>query len=72
MWISTKLGVDRYNGVTVKSYRLPRQRQYSDVSGMVIKLFKSSRGILMAYDNKGHIYAFSPVTAPSRPWPNQG
>ena len=62
MWISTKLGVDRYNGVTVKSYRLPRQRQYSDVSGMVIKLFKASRGILMAYDNKGHIYAFSPVT----------
>lgn len=25
IWIATKVGVDRYNGFTVKSYRLPRQ-----------------------------------------------
>ena len=29
IWISTKQGVDRYNGLTVKSYQLPRQHQYS-------------------------------------------
>ncbi len=62
IWIATKVGVDRYNGFTVKSYRLPRQHQYSDASGMVIKLFKASDGTLMAYDNKGHIYGYSPVT----------
>ena len=45
MWISTKLGVDRYNGVTVKSYRLPRQRRYSDVSGMVDFLASLSYGV---------------------------
>lgn len=61
IWISTKQGVDRYNGFAVKSYRLPRAHQYSDASGMVIKLSKV-RGNLIAYDNKGHIYSYSPVT----------
>lgn len=61
IWISTKQGVDRYNGLTVKSYQLPRQHQYSDASGMVIKLCKV-RGSLLAYDNKGHLYSYNPVT----------
>ncbi len=61
IWISTKQGVDRYNGFAVKSYRLPLAHHYSDASGMVIKLCKV-RGNLIAYDNKGHIYSYSPVT----------
>ena len=61
IWISTKQGVDRYNGLTVKSYQLPRQHQYSDASGMVIKLCKV-RGSLLVYDNKGHLYSYNPVT----------
>lgn len=61
IWISTKQGVDRYNGFAVKSYRLPSTHQNSDAGGMVIRLCKF-RGAFLAYDNKGHIYSYSPVT----------
>lgn len=62
IWIATRLGVDRYNGLTVKHYRLPRRRRYSDASGMVIKLIKRRNNEMIAYDNKGHIYRYDPVT----------
>jgi signal transduction histidine kinase/DNA-binding response OmpR family regulator/ligand-binding sensor domain-containing protein len=62
IWISTKTGVDRYNGITVKNYSLPRQHQYSDASGMVIRLLKTTDGGIIAYDNKGHIYCYDTVT----------
>lgn len=62
VWISTKNGVDRYNGITVKSYSLPRHHRYSDASGMVIKLLKTTDGGIIAYDNKGHVYRYDIVT----------
>ena len=33
MWISTKRGVDRYNGQLVSNYTLATEMQYSDASG---------------------------------------
>lgn len=33
MWISTKRGVDRYNGQVVTNYTLATEMQYSDASG---------------------------------------
>lgn len=62
IWIFTKTGVDRYNGITVKNYSLPRQHQYSDASGMVIRLLKTTDDGIIAYDNKGHIYCYDTVT----------
>lgn len=60
IWIATKAGVDRYNGQTVKNYRLSESLRYCDASGLTIRLFHTPQGDLYAYDNKGHIYTYSP------------
>ncbi len=59
IWVGTKSGVDRYNGRTMRNYILPTQQVYSDAGGHVIRLIRSPRGTLMAYDNKGKIFVYS-------------
>ena len=59
MWISTKRGVDRYNGQQVRNYTLATDMQFSDASGRNIKLTKDSQQHIYAYDNKGKIYISS-------------
>lgn len=61
MWIATKMGVDRYNGHTVRHYQLSESKSLGDAGGMVVKLFSDSRGDIYTYDNKGHIYVYSDV-----------
>lgn len=60
MWISTKRGVDRYNGQLVSNYTLATEMQYSDASGRNIKLTQDHRQIY-AYDNKGKVYIYNKV-----------
>lgn len=45
----------------MKNYLLPGLQHFSDASGVVIKLCKDTRGAIIAYDNKGHIYEYSAV-----------
>lgn len=61
MWISTKRGVDRYNGQQVKNYTLSTDMQFSDASGRSIKLTKDSQQRIYAYDNKGKVYIYNKV-----------
>lgn len=61
MWISTKRGVDRYNGQQVRNYTLATDMQFSDASGRNIKLTKDSQQHIYAYDNKGKIYISNKV-----------
>lgn len=62
MWISTKRGVDRYNGQMVKNYQLATDKPYSDASGgKNIKLLKGIQGQIYAYDNKGKLYLYNKV-----------
>lgn len=56
MWISTKRGVDRYNGQVVTNYTLATEMQYSDASGRTIKLLQDYNRQIYAYDNKGKVY----------------
>lgn len=53
MWISTKRGVDRYNGQQVTNYTLYTEMPYSDACGRSIKLTKDAQHLIYAYDNKG-------------------
>ena len=39
MWISTRTGVDRYNGRTVKNYSLSANYYYGDLAGRIIRLY---------------------------------
>lgn len=61
MWISTKRGVDRYNGQQVRNYTLATDMQFSDASGRNIKLTKDSQQHIYAYNNKGKIYIYNKV-----------
>ena len=61
MWISTKRGVDRYNGQQVRNYTLATDMLFSDASGRNIKLAKDSQQHIYAYDNKGKIYIYNKV-----------
>ena len=58
MWISTKRGVDRYNGQQVTNYTLSTEMPYSDASGRSIKLTKDAQHLIYAYDNKGKVYIY--------------
>ncbi len=59
MWISTKRGVDRYNGQQVKNYTLSTGMTYSDASGQAVKLTTDSKHRIFAYDNKGKVYVYN-------------
>lgn len=59
IWISTKSGVDRYNGNEIKNYTLAGDFYYGDMAGRMIKLYKDSNGEIRAYDNTGRIYSYA-------------
>ena len=68
MWWSSKHSVYRYNGHTVKPYRLDDGIPYNELSGRTMGLALGEDNSLYAYDNKGKIYrldvlrdAFLPV-----------
>ena len=62
MWISTRTGVDRYNGLTVKNYSLLGNYYYGDMAGRIIRLFHDNHFGLLAYDHTGRIYRYQPET----------
>ena len=59
IWFSTKAGIDRYNGRTVKNYSLPGEFGYGDRAGMRIWLMYDSRGQIWANTQTGRIYRYS-------------
>lgn len=59
IWISTKSGVDRYNGHTIKNYKMQDDYYYGDLAARIIQLSYMQDGILKAYDNTGKIYRYS-------------
>ena len=60
MWISTKRGVDRYNGRQMRNYVLATDMPYSDAcGGRNIKLLKDAHANIYAYDNKGKVYLYN-------------
>lgn len=58
IWISTKAGVDRYNGRIVKNYALGSESFHEDMAGRVVRLEYSNNN-LYAYDTSGRIYLYS-------------
>ena len=59
MWVTTKAGIDRYNGQSIKNYVLPGEFKYGDMAGRRLKLFYDSKERLWVYDNAGKIYLYS-------------
>ena len=58
MWIATKTGIDRYNGILIKNYNLKTTRMYSDASGRNVRVFIANARIY-AFDNKGNLFKYN-------------
>ena len=58
IWISTKSGLARFNGRTLVNYTLDTGQPYSDAGGRVIRMVATPSKKLLAYDNKGNIFAY--------------
>ena len=66
IWISTRTGVDRYNGRHIRNYDIKADFYYGDLAGRVIMLYEQptdgdSGPVIKAYDNLGNIYEYSPI-----------
>ncbi|NDV83046.1 two-component regulator propeller domain-containing protein [Bacteroides sp. 51] len=61
IWISTKSGVDRYDGRNVKNYNLFGEDIIEDGSGRIIRLIRDSHNQLWAYTNAARIFRYDPV-----------
>lgn len=59
VWIGMKNGVARYNGRTLQNYALANSNRTNDTGGLIIKVSKTHKGKILAYDNKGNIYAYN-------------
>lgn len=59
VWWSSKTGVGRYNGSTIRIYHLNEGTPYGHLGGRVIKLAGGDE-TLYAFDNRGSIYLFNP------------
>lgn len=60
IWISTKAGIDRYNGRILKNYSLEDNSFYGDMGGRIIRLY-IDEDTLFAYDSSGKIYKYSEI-----------
>lgn len=60
VWIGTRSGVDRYNGQTIKNFRLPSRQPLSNAADCSYRLIRTLSDRLYAYDNHGNIYAYDP------------
>ena len=58
VWISTKWGVDCFNGRTIKNYSLFDDKVIQDGHGRVVTLFFDSNDKLWAYTETGRIYHY--------------
>lgn len=60
IWISTKSGVDRYNGRILRNYSLESNSFSGDRAGRIIRLYLNA-GDLYAYENTGKVHRYSPI-----------
>lgn len=60
IWISTKSGVDRFNGRVLKNYSLENNSSYGDRAGRIIRLYLNGRD-LYAYESTGKVHKYSAI-----------
>lgn len=58
VWIGMKNGVARYNGRSLHNYTLANGNRTNDTGGLIIKVTKTAKDDILAYDNKGNIHVY--------------
>ena len=61
LWWSSKEGVERYNGLTIRHYPLGHLTALSQNAGRITKLTMGPDSVLAAFDNKGRIFLYDQV-----------
>lgn len=62
IWISTRSGVDCFNGRNVKNYNLFGEDIIVDGAGRMIYLTKDSHETLWAYTSAGKVFKYDPIS----------
>ena len=62
IWISTRSGVDCFNGRTVKNYNLFGEDIIVDGAGRMIYLTKDLHETLWAYTSAGKVFKYDPIS----------
>lgn len=59
VWVSTRNGIDRYDGTTFRHYRLGEQKMRGMRDGMTITLYCDDEGDLWAFTERSLIFRYS-------------
>ncbi len=58
LWWATKNGVERYNGADIRHYQMGNPEMFSHYAGRQVKLTLDKDSALIAFDNKGGLFAY--------------
>ncbi|MDR2626404.1 MAG: response regulator [Dysgonamonadaceae bacterium] len=62
IWISTRLGIDRYDGKSIKQYVLANETGDRDMTGRINTLSKDKSGNIWVFTNYGRIFRYNKLS----------
>lgn len=61
IWVSTRNGIDRYDGLNYRHYKLGTNQMRTMHSGMSITIYCDEQGDIWAFTERSDIYRFDPI-----------
>ncbi len=61
IWVSTRNGIDRFDGISYRHYTLGNTKMRTMHSGLVISLYCDEQGDIWAFTERSDIYRYNPV-----------
>ena len=61
IWVSTRNGIDRYDGLSYRHYKLGTKQMRTMHSGMSITIYNDEQGDIWAFTERSDIYRFDPI-----------
>lgn len=61
IWASTRNGIDRYDGIAYRHYKLGNEQMRTMRSGMSISIYCDEQGDIWAFTERSDIYRFDPT-----------
>lgn len=61
IWVSTRNGIDRYDGLSYRHYKLGNSQMRTMHSGMTITIYCDEQGDIWAFTERSDIYRFDPI-----------
>ncbi len=61
IWVSTRNGIDRYDGISYRHYKLGKSQKRTMHSGLSITIYCDEQGDIWAFTERSDIYRFDPI-----------